>query len=938
MIKRWYILLAALIAGLSVYGQTEQADKSSREYNDEHPLVYEDVWDLWPYSFLNDKGEPDGFNIDLIKMLMKEMNIPYVIKLKPSSEAFRDLRDGRSDLMLGLAVGFHDEFGRYSKNAVTLFTQSVVTPKNKEVEIKSFRDLSRHKVIVNDSSLCHHLMMDYGWEGNAQPTEDMREAIQQVSAREEGQIVWNTLSLKWLMRRYHIDNLELTPVNMPHGEYKFMSNDQQLLDRLDDAYSRLYTAEKLTPVQNKWFYPDRQPKGVPEWVWIAAGVTLLLILIFGIYSVSYRIQARRMSRDNNRRNKRLALILETSQVRIWTYDISANQFSWRGENGQVAYTYTMDEFARRYQPKDFLRLKDVLTYLSSTTRPDGEEEEVQLTLRAKDVEGGDTDERDYNIVLSVLSRDKEGRPTVIIGTKKDITEEQERKRLSDERTMRYWAVFNTSMVGIMLFDRNGYLQNINPKACEIYDCNRDEIIGQHVHLRDVLDTGDMALDDADDYFATQVVDIDRIPLSERKILSIHHKGKLYNEFRLMTVRDDAGELIGIFAVCRDVSPTISGEAQLAATRQRLQQVKAQLSEYDGDIDSVLHESDVRLAAYSPHSHTLTIYRTVNEVQHVLTQTRCMTLVDDHSKNMAMRMLNTMDEGEDKNIRVDVRTTLRARGHRLNVQFCLMPLHDRQGQVTEYVGLLRDFSEQRDLEDFMAVETAKVVEVENTKNSFVNNMVQEIRTPMDTIIHYTSQLDSQKPMPNEAEVSQQILTNADYLLHLIDNILYLSRLDAHMVEINKQPCNFADLFESMCRTGWAKFQNPLTRYEVENPYEQLTVDIDAENLGNAIKQVTANAAQHTMAGAVRTRYDYIGRRLMITVDDTGTGISPDELERINGQESGKAHTTKGLGLAICKELLRQMGGTIEIISEPGQGTTVYMTVPCHASVIRRRRLS
>ena len=148
---------------LSLAATFAQSD-STRVFTDKSPLIYEDVWDLWPYSFLNDNGEPDGFNVDLIRLIMKELDIPYVIKLKPSSEAFRDLKNGKSDLMLALAVGFHDEFGLYSKNAVTLFTQSVVTPKSKSVEIKAFRDLGKPglKVIVNDSSLCHHLMIDYG--------------------------------------------------------------------------------------------------------------------------------------------------------------------------------------------------------------------------------------------------------------------------------------------------------------------------------------------------------------------------------------------------------------------------------------------------------------------------------------------------------------------------------------------------------------------------------------------------------------------------------------------------------------------------------------------------------------------------------------------------------------------------------------------------------
>ena len=110
-----------------------------------------------------------------------------------------------------------------------------------------------------------------------------------------------------------------------------------------------------------------------------------------------------------------------------------------------------------------------------------------------------------------------------------------------------------------------------------------------------------------------------------------------------------------------------------------------------------------------------------------------------------------------------------------------------------------------------------------------------------------------------------------------------------------------------------------------------------NIGHAIRQVTANAAQHTESGVVRARYEYIGRRLIITVDDTGEGMPADMLAHIN-DTTGSASNTKGLGLAICHELVSQMGGTLEISSEEGSGTTVYMTIPCQATVIKRRKLS
>ena len=938
--SNWQRLSSLLfVAFLSLTTMAAKSD-STRVYTEQNPLVYEDAWDLWPYAFFNDNGEPDGFNIDLIRLIMKELNIPYIIRLRPQQQAFEDLRDRKSDLMLGLAVGFHDQYGLYGNNAITLFTQSVAAPKGKPTDIKTFRDLGKEgiKVIVNPNSMSYHLMIDYGWEENAIPSSDLREVIQQVSAHEDGQIVWNTLSLKWLMNRYHIDNLQLTPVNMPHGEYKFMSNDQQLLDRLDEAYTKLYTADKITPLQDKWFYPERLKPETPQWIWYALGIALLLIVFASAYAISYRIQSNKLNRQNLMRNRRLALILQTSQVRIWTYDIVKDQFAWCNDNGQVAYTYSMEEFSQRYSPEDSARLKAALNRLAKGTK-NNKEEELTLSLRAKDVEGGDTDLRDYYIVLSVLRRDKEGKPRVIIGTKKDVTKESQHKRDENDRALRYWSIFYTPIVGIMYFDKEGKIVNINPKACEMFRCEAEEIIAEKASIRDILGIGDMSLESLDGFYATHIIDLDKIPDEERTIKSIKAKGKLYNEFKLMTVYDDSEELLGIFAFARDITTLVSGFDQEQERQREINEVTGVLDHYGNAIDTTIGDTDIRLIRYSPGSHTLTIYNGTDKIQHRLTQTRCMALVGENSKRAAMRLLTDMDDRADKVIEHNIQTALRAKGGKtLTLYFKLKPNYDKDGNVKEYLGLLRDISELMAIEKQMAIETAKVQEVENTKNSFVKNMVQDIKEPMNTVMGYVSQIGEKAPTDNEEELCQGIAQNADYLLHLIDNILYLSRLEARMVDIKKEPCNFAEIFEEQCATGWMKYKNAETRYIVENPYEQLTIDIDAGNLGQAIAQIAANAAQHTKSGVVKARYDYIGRRLIISIDDTGEGIPAEQLDKIKQEQPGGAHTTKGLGLAITKELISQMEGTLEIMSEEGSGTTVYITLPCHASVVKRNKLA
>ena len=522
----------------NISAQEEVVETFAREYTAEQPLVYEDANDLWPYAYLNEHGEPEGFNIDLIKKLMRELKIPYIIRLTSQQQALQDLKDGKSDLTFGLAAGFHDEYGKYGRNAITLFTQSVATPKSKQVEIKSFRDLSKPgiQVIVRDSSLCHHLMLDYGWTEHAIASQDISEAIQHIGTTEEGQIVWNTLSLKWLIQHYNINNVELTPVNMPHGDYRFMSNDQHLLDVLDDAYVYLDMDEQLTELQNKWFYPDYEPEHVPYWEWYVLAIALMLLGIATFYILSYRRQNRRVSRANKKLNRRLALIIETSKVRIWTYRVDRHEFVWHKDNGEEAYTYTEEEFSKRYSPEDFEQLKDAIQRISTQHKDTHGHEEDNLTieLKAKDVEGGDNELHDFVINISVLQRDKDGKPTVIIGTKKDVTEKRTLKQLEEERTLRFWSIFYSDDAAILYFDKDGFIHNANHKAGRLFHCESDELIRKHVHINDFFRTSYISLLDADGHQDTMTAGPNKL------------------EYQMRTVLNDDGDLLGVFVFCHEL--------------------------------------------------------------------------------------------------------------------------------------------------------------------------------------------------------------------------------------------------------------------------------------------------------------------------------------------------------------------------------------------------
>lgn len=929
-----YSLTLLLCWGLCVSAFAASQDENVRSYTQEYPLVYEDVFDLWPYSFLNENGEPDGYNVDLIRMMLKELNIPYVIKMKSRQECFNDMKEGRSDLTFALASGFNDGFGRYSSNTVTLFTQSVATPINKPIQIKTFRDLEKNKVTVWDGSICYHLMIDYGWRKNIIPAKYMRDALEKLSLTEDGQIVWNDLSLKWLVNKYKIDNVQITPVDMPHGEYKFMSNNPYLLHRLDSIYTVLNSDNKLVEIQNKWFYPERNEKKIAPWVWYITACAGFATLLFFGFAIYYRTRERLLAKLINKKNQRLALILEASNVRMWTYDTQTNLFTWRNEKGQPIFTYTVGEFSKRYSDKDFECLKEAIRKLSRSNM--AENEEINLYLKAKDKEDGDTQEHEFMLTLSVLQYDENKKPQVILGTKKDVTQERQQQRQDKERTLRFWAIFNTRLVGIMYFDKNGILTNINQRACQTYDCDEKEILAEQVSYRELFDL-DIDMADAEGYYFTQIANLENISTRDYKIKSCKRKGMLLHEIRLMTVYDDNGQLMGMFAVGNDLTERVNAIIYQEQQANRAKHIVNELTEFITNINYVLQSGGVYMVTYSPTSHTLIVYSGINEIQHEITQAHCMALVHDKSRRKAMHLLNNMDDRVNKFIETDIQTCIHVSKNKLmHLRFHLIPTFDKNGKLQDYFGLCRDVTDQMYNEQQLEQKTLKAQEVENTKNSFLKNVSHEIRTPLNAVVGFAELFEIEHSPKDEDIFVQEILNNSDRLLRLINDILFLSRLDAHMIEIRKSPCDFTTIFEGCCQQGWERYKQEGVNYIVENPYQQLVVDIDSTNLEHVIEHVTANAAQYTQSGMVRARYDYIGRRLMIFVEDTGQGISEDILNHIYERFAAGSNKGNGLGLPICKELTEQMGGTMDINSEEGLGTTVCITIPCQATVVKRKK--
>lgn len=915
------VTMAVLCVLTLTEGRAQANSLDSLHFTEEHPLVYEDAWDLWPYTFLED-GEPTGYNVELMKLIFKELNIPYVIKLKDTKDALEDLQSGHSDVMLGMKAFFHDDYGQYGRSVIALFTHSIVYRKGEVQPIKQTGDLANYRVVVHTGSFSHHLMKQHGWEQNAIPFNDMRAAIIKTHTEGGEPILWNTISLKWLIRQYHADNLTLIPIDMPHGEYRFMSNNPQLLAALDSTYAIIKARNDLEALQNKWFYPERKETGIPSWVWIVANVLVVIFLVSILYYTFFKIRERRLTRVIRKQNSRLAMTLEASGVCIWTYDIKRQSITWYDADGDGKHEYTLLQFFANYNSNEMEQIMQTLTLLAERKA-----ENVKLNLRIpSDIDSNEL--CDYAILLSVLQHDSTGKPTVIIGTRNDISQDRQRQQRVKDTLRRYHAIFDSIMIDMTYFDKEGYLTDLNDKACHTFGITDKNDIGDHITIYDFykLSHDDFQKSSQEAFYATIR-------------LSLPVLGTIWYELKLEPMYDNNGQLLGYYGTGRELTDIVRNYHLRKEALQRQKEANKAERRYIDNINYTLKVGGMRFANYSPDTHILTIYSGISKVQSRLTQTRALHFLDNDSIKAALRILKDMDRRTMTPIDVTFKTTLRQQhGRTLFVQLTMVPLTNEEGQAGEYFGICRDVSELKTTEEQLETETAKAQEIETIKNAFLHNMNYEIRTPLNSIVGFAEFFQLPHNPEDEPVFISEIKDNSNTLLKLINNILFLSRIDARMIEIKPVPTDFAMTFESTCITYWdahRSIDNNQVRLKIDNRYQHMVLDIDNQNISHIIEQLIANAAHFTTEGTIHVSYEYTGDHLIVSVEDTGCGIDQKLLGHVFQRFATGASNGTGLGLSICYELIQLMNGKINIKSTKGKGTTVWFSIPCKAIEIERR---
>lgn len=233
---------------------------------------------------------------------------------------------------------------------------------------------------------------------------------------------------------------------------------------------------------------------------------------------------------------------------------------------------------------------------------------------------------------------------------------------------------------------------------------------------------------------------------------------------------------------------------------------------------------------------------------------------------------------------------------------------------------------------------KVRESVRVKEQFMANMSHEIRTPLNAILGFTNLLQRQSLNQQSGEYVQTIQKSGENLLTIINDILDLSKIEAGMVRIEKTPFSIRGLLHSVA----VMFHSRVIEKGIElkvNVADDIpdTLVGDASRLTQILVNLISNALKFTPKGTIDIAVSSAGiidniLTVSISVTDTGIGIAADKIDHIfdRFQQAEDSITRNyggtGLGLSIVKELIAMQGGTIQVASELGKGTSFRLLIP------------
>jgi PAS domain S-box-containing protein len=281
------------------------------------------------------------------------------------------------------------------------------------------------------------------------------------------------------------------------------------------------------------------------------------------------------------------------------------------------------------------------------------------------------------------------------------------------------------------------------------------------------------------------------------------------------------------------------------------------------------------------------------------------------------------------------------GSYVPVTFSSSALKDEAGTVVGTVCVAHDITRRKRREEELRMAKEEAESASRIKSQFLASMSHEFRTPLNAIIGFSEVLEDKtfgELNEKQTKYVGNILNSGHHLLHMINDVLDLSKIEAGKMELEYDEVKIGELVENslvMVREKCLKHRIDLS-HSIQQELTGFAILADERKLKQAIFNLLSNAAKFTPeGGAIKVAASLEADEIKISVADTGIGIKSSDQQRIFGEFEqadtvmGKKQQGTGLGLALTKRLVELHGGRIWAESEgEGKGSIFIFTVPIH----------
>lgn len=252
------------------------------------------------------------------------------------------------------------------------------------------------------------------------------------------------------------------------------------------------------------------------------------------------------------------------------------------------------------------------------------------------------------------------------------------------------------------------------------------------------------------------------------------------------------------------------------------------------------------------------------------------------------------------------------------------LEDKKGKYRKIRGINFNIDKHKNIEQKLNEALKKSIQSDILKSRFIANISHEIRTPLNAILGFTELVIDSEDREEQLEYRKIIRENNEKLLNLVEDIIELSEIESGFIEFKRIKFDLKQFFEEFEGLFKYKIKNGVDLI-VDSPHKSCIVFMDKQKLTQILKEIVENSIKFTNSGHIKFGYEIIGKdKIKFYIEDTGIGVKEknisrvfDRFEKLDSFEHGP-----GLGLAIIKALLDNLGAKYSLESKEGVGTKFW----------------